>query len=1335
MVVGELFAGRFRIERAAGSGGMGAVFRALDLETGRPVAVKVLHDERGADAARFEGEARTLAALSHPGVVRYVAHGIAAGRPYLVMEWLDGESLEERLAREALAPATAVALGVAAAEALGWAHARGVVHRDVKPSNLFLCGGDVAAVRVLDFGIARRRYAAQPITRTGVMMGTPGYMAPEQARGEREVDARADVFSLGCVLFEALAGQPAFSGAHVMAVLAKVLLEEPPRLRDLLPSAPAELDALIDAMLRKEPAQRPRDGAEVAAALRAIEGLPDAPVVRVRAPVAPAITSGEQRLVSVLLVAPPPEAARDEPPLVDIVGATAPAAESQRAPESEAALRALAARFGGELSRLADGTRIVTVLGERAATDQAVSAARSALAMRGELRGRAMVLATGRGRVDGRALIGEAIDRAALRLRALQRAQKSPEIAALASQSVLVDELTAGLLDERFDVRPDGEARRGLAKGATEAGPVAPSAASQASWVWLFGERRRVDGTRTLLGRPTPCVGRDRELRALEDAFEACVDDGEARAVVVTAEAGTGKSRLRHEFVQRVRARGGPADVWIARGDPVGAGARFGMLAQVVQKAARIQDGEPIEERRRKLQARVAASVAEEHRGRVAEFLGEMVDAPFPDEGASLQLQAARGDARLMGDQIRRAWIDFADAELRGRPLVLVLEDLQWGDLPTVELVDATLRVLAGRPLFVLALARPEVKAAFPELWSARGATEIRLRELSRKACEKLAREVLGAAATDEAVERLAERSGGNAFLLEELLRAEAEGASGDMPGTVLAMIQSRLMRLGPAARRALRAGSVLGPVFWRGAVLALVGADVAPEELDALLVELERDEWIARRPESRFKGETEIVFRHALVREAAYEMLTDDDRALGHRLAAAWLASVGETSPMVVAEHLVRGRRPGAAIEQYRRGAEQAQIGNDWGAVLARVERAVACGASGDVLGELLLLRADAHRSRGEHAAAEESALAALNLLPRGGVAWFQALGEAGNAAGKLGHTDLVAQLAVDVRAEWPKAPRAPHLVTVVMLAPSLFFAGRRAEADALCAFAEAAGATIEGDPMIRPCLHVASYWRAVFAGDTAGQWEHSRRAADDFERAGDLRSALGQRSNVGSAASELGAYDESARTLRHVIDQADRLGLRYVASACRTNLSFALLHSGAVAEARAAAQQAIAELDAQGGQRMGGAARLYLAMIELAAGDLDAAERAIRAALAAFEVWPASQPAALATLASIARARGDREGALEHARRAFDLLARLGTIEEGEAAIRLTYAEVLRDAGEADRAREVIVEAREHLLRRAARIGDASWRASFLERAPVHARTLALAREWAGA
>jgi hypothetical protein len=268
--VGERLAGRFEILGIAGRGGMGTVFRARDRLAKCDVALKVLSAAAMHSVARFEREAAILAGLRHPNIVEYVTHGATPdGIHYLVMAWVPGESLHARQLRAPLDARATVAMATQVAHGLAALHARGVVHRDLKPSNLMIAGaGDTATL--VDFGVARRIDIAT-LTRTGAMIGTVGYMAPEQVRGTRDVDARADLFALGCVLYECLTGRRAFSGSNALAVRAKVLIHEPAPIRTFAPALPAALEALVAALLARAPQDRPPDATTVAHALAALD--------------------------------------------------------------------------------------------------------------------------------------------------------------------------------------------------------------------------------------------------------------------------------------------------------------------------------------------------------------------------------------------------------------------------------------------------------------------------------------------------------------------------------------------------------------------------------------------------------------------------------------------------------------------------------------------------------------------------------------------------------------------------------------------------------------------------------------------------------------------------------------------------------------------------------------------------------------------------------------------------------------------------------------------------------------------------------------------------------
>jgi hypothetical protein len=239
----------------------------------------------------------------------------------------------------------------------------------------------------------------------------------------------------------------------------------------------------------------------------------------------------------------------------------------------------------------------------------------------------------------------------------------------------------------------------------------------------------------------------------------------------------------------------------------------------------------------------------------------------------------------------------------------------------------------------VLALARPEVHQVAPQLWAERHVLELRLRGLRPGAASALVRSALGEGARDSVVGRLVEQAEGNAFYLGEMARAVADGLTAAPPDTVIATVQVRLGALPPPARAVLRAASIFGEVFWQGGVGALLGPDAAgvPTWLEHLVAR----EVLVARETARFPGEREYAFRHALLRDGADALLTDDDRAVGHRLAAAWLEAAGETDAALLAGHHDRGRAPETAARWWLAAAEQAFERDDLDAALDLARRA----------------------------------------------------------------------------------------------------------------------------------------------------------------------------------------------------------------------------------------------------------------------------------------------------------------------------------------------------------------------------------------------------------
>jgi len=924
MQVGTMIAERFEIERFIARGGMGDVYLAHDHQTGDDVALKFIADDMRL-VKRMALEARALLELSHPAIVGYVAHGMSGDTGlYLAMEYIEGQTLSARLKEQPLTIEQSLTLAARVADGLGHAHGQGMVHRDIKPLNLYLPRNDSARVKILDFGIVRlSRF--QRITATGVGMGTPEYMAPEQARGEKEVGAPADIFALGCVLFKCLTGRTAFPGKRIDAVLAKIaMVDQPPRITEVNPELPAPVDHLVAKMMAYKAEDRPKDGdacnAHIRAVLSALKvGIE--PTAQIR--IAPSLTKKDLQPISVIFaelrgsdadtipqevvletpdfsprehsevgpVPKPPSAGEGEGGVTE-----EPSGEQLRVFHGSSdvsrllpAIRRAVEPYNARVEILLNGSLVAMLGGGAAAKDLAARSARCALTIRGMLSDASIGIATKRAVKGDRKSIGPIIDTAAALVR--------PN-----SRLILIDKNTRDLLSLRFSVEQE----------------------TSRSFVLVEEQKREPkpdEPPRLLLGKETPCVGRNRLLRQLEAVFLGCVEDNASESVVVIGKSGVGKSRVVSELVQRLQGKEELA-IASARGDNLRARAPYDLVGRALRRFLEIPEGEP-DARRNELRARVARLIEEPERVRVTEFLGELAGVNFPAED-SAALRAAHLDPKLMADQKRRAWVDWLRAECATQPLLFIVDDAHWADQLSMELIGYALKEVADQPFMVLASARPEIHDQFPKLADDWNRQEIPLDTLRPSDCDALVREVLSD--IDEAVrKRLVERSAGNAFYLEELIRAAAGGDVDALPESVLASVQVRVANLPDGARQVLRAAAVFGRTFWSGGIVALLGIDTSPEEVADWLTALEGEELIERQEGGTLAKQNQYMFRHDITREAVYHMLTDKDRITGHRLAGQWLQDHGEVEPVVLAEHFAGGGAAEKAVELFERAARQA--------------------------------------------------------------------------------------------------------------------------------------------------------------------------------------------------------------------------------------------------------------------------------------------------------------------------------------------------------------------------------------------------------------------------
>ncbi|HEY8042064.1 MAG TPA: protein kinase, partial [Polyangiaceae bacterium] len=1176
---GDVLAGRFAIERLAGSGGMGTVYRAIDRVQGGPVAIKVVAGGDSEDE-RFVQEARVLSELNHPAIVRYVAHGLTPrGEAFLAMEWLEGEDLQQRLARSGLSASESIDMAMRVAEGLAAAHARSVIHRDVKPSNVFLPGGDPSRAKLIDFGIVRLTASgfaptARALTRTGVLLGTVGYMSPEQAIADRTLDVRTDVFALGCVLFECLTGEHAFSGAHVVAVLAKILREEAPRLRQLRPELPVALDDLVGRMLSKDKTARPADGSAVLRELEAFQSLGGgAPRMASRPP--PGLSGGEQRLVSVLLAVVPELAEGDD-----------------RASE-------IVRRHGGDAVRLANGTLMVTVGGRRSMSDQVVTAASCALELCMAYPTARVSLATGRALATAGGPPGPIIDQAAGLL------------AQSAATGIRIDQVTAGFLGERFDVRRDARGNVLLA--------------------------RRTEGQtfRALMGKPMPCVGREKEITLLDGTLRECIDESVARVVLVTGPAGQGKSRLRHEFEHKARERG-DVTVLTAHADPVGAGSAFMLARQLVRQAVGLAGDDAVPEQDRKLRARIAHVCKGLEVQRIADFLGELVGVPSTSQ-PSPQLRAARNDPQIMAVWLGRSFGEWLAAECAARPLVVVLEDLHWGDLPSVTYIGEGLRALAARPFMVLALARPEVHDTFPDLWAAAEPSEIALGRLTPRAAERLARAALGESFSRDVLARVVERADGNAFYLEELIRLVAEGGGDSLPETVLALVQSRLEQMEPAARRIVRAASVFGESFWQRGVQVLVGK--GGEDTGEWLEMLVKREVFAESRVSRFPGSREYSFRHSLLREAAYAMLTDADRITGHRLAAEWLGAAGEKDALIIADHFERAHEGGKAVPWLLRAAQMEVDGGNDQAAIALGQRGVTCGPDDAERGLIRLVQTQAFVMRGDWPGVVEAGREAMALLPNGSIQWF--LGAVGVFAAGMFLSDptvtgpvLQAILGCSVQPE----PSGPYATAVCWVCIGLGTMGKVDLARSFVQRAEALGNGTASDPVFVLRLLIARAYLQLLDADLGPTMSSLSRARFQADRTADaFGRGLADAFTV-LTHKETGRCDRAEHVAGEWLDFRKPTGPDMLSDWVVFFLAGARLNDGRAADVVASLQSLLDRRDSF----LVACARALLSQALLATGDSAGATREAEASAEQGQMYPLALAMAFGSSALIELHRG---------------------------------------------------------------------------------------------
>jgi len=875
--------GRFELGQVLGGGSMGVVFRAFDRELSRHVAIKFLRpSHRVTAAARIEllrGEARAIARLNHANIVHVYDLGIAEGQPYLVMELVAGEQLQDALDRGPLPFGEAMQIADQLLEGLKHAHAAGIVHRDLKPSNVLrVRGGRVA---ILDFGLAGLEEDESRIA------GTPPYMAPEQWHSQKQ-DVRTDLWSFAVLVFEMLSGERPFHGHSIPELREAALTADPFARRPAEdPRLPAPIARVLARALEKLPERRFQNASELQAALREATAGPAAASLLALPP--------EQRQVTLLACTVELRAAA---PGVDFLTDTLDDLDDGGG-EWLQHWQAECARIAREHDGLVVsqvGVQLLVCFGyptvSGGAPLLALQAAAAIRALTADLaRDGNAAVAVRAGVATGLAIVEEPRDAHGRGVPVIQGppAQAATTLATLAERGEVL--LSARTCD--------------LVRGWFAIDPVLRSGAPQAFRLGApldVATRFDVSASREL----TPLCGRDPEL-ALQAALWRRAIDGTGTVLGFVAEAGMGKSRLVHVLKEQAVADGGT--VMTAQCWPQRRRTPFHPLVSLLRRSLGLSEAADVAAQRQAL-ADALASFGPVLRDEVALFATLLSIAGPAVAGPPEKLRARTID--------RLSTLLFEMAAIR--PVLLVIEDVHWSDPSTLDWFDSILPRLAGHRLLIVATARPELG---PRWNGAPGYHEHRLAALADADARALAHALaaqLGAAPPEGLIDEVVERTGGVPFYLEELLRfmLAAPGparaaARRQIPATLRDTLVASFDRLSAEARLVAQVGAVLEREFRDYFVEGLI--DEAGVDVERALGELEDAGVIAGRPQ---RQGSQLFFRHALLQDAAYQSLIPAKRRAYHsRAADVLLMARGQgadvPSELLASHYDVAGRLPEA--------------------------------------------------------------------------------------------------------------------------------------------------------------------------------------------------------------------------------------------------------------------------------------------------------------------------------------------------------------------------------------------------------------------------------------
>lgn len=921
-----------------GSGGMATVYRAYQPAVDRHVAIKVIQKHVSDDTnalQRFHREARLVTRLNHENILPVYDFDAMHDPPYIVMQYLESGTLKDLFSEGQLPPEESIYLVKQVAQALDYAHRQGVVHRDVKPSNIMF--DQQGTPFVSDFGIARTNQATDDtdggsITITGAIVGTPDYMAPEQALGN-VIDHRVDVYSLAVILFRLLTGQLPYNSNAPMGVLLMHINDPVPSVSGLNRQLPTGIDDVIQRGMAKDPADRFATCSGLVKAAEAVLGISENPValrdlaqasmkaiqtrtMETRALRSDSLSEEHNRVVTTLYA----NVAEYALLIEDERGGVAARDASENLIRM---FEDLIETNGGEVYERTDD-HITALWGAKTAReDDPERAIKAALAMQDAawaVTQSTLEISTTFGAppndddiqtVDigintGTVLLTPSNDGSSQSASGstINMAQR---LAANAHGNILVAHDAYRHVIGVFSFEQDVPIRQ---RGRRESVQV----------YRVTGVKSRVfrRETRGVEGVETHMVARDADMKHLQDAYFVALEDHETQAVTILGAPGLGKSRLLYEFSNWADLR--PEEYRIFRGRATGemVNRPYALIRDILAYRFELLDSDSPILVRAKLENGIASFLASANAreeannirmaSEIAPFLGHLAGYDF---SSSPQLSAILKDRQQLVARGRQMFIRLIEVISEHDPVVIQLEDIHLADDASLDLLNELMQHKSEMPLLLVMTARPALLERRPNWGSGQEwHTQIELHELSKRDARNLAREILKKMADvpKELRDFLVDRAEGNPYYMEELVKllieyriiqkfddawqADASRLENiPVPPTLVALLQSRLDALLHPERVVLQRASVVGRIFWDNQVIALGDYDQADvDDVQHVLKTLVEREFIRIREMSSFAGSDEYIFVHSMMRDLIYDTMLTRQRLAYHRGVADWL-------------------------------------------------------------------------------------------------------------------------------------------------------------------------------------------------------------------------------------------------------------------------------------------------------------------------------------------------------------------------------------------------------------------------------------------------------------